>query len=101
MKPRLKSCPFCGYPGKLVTWFCHGSEPLYQVNCQNKFCPIQPSTNYKSDEDLVVAEWNNRQPRRNICQTCSNGAWDMPQCNDCNADNGFQWYVKEKADAQV
>lgn len=30
------------------------------------------------------------------CSTCENSGWDMPQCKECTAENGFKWY-KEKA----
>ena len=101
MKPRLKVCPFCGELGKLVTWYIPNAEPLYQVNCDNKHCQIKPATEFKPNEEAVVSEWNNRRQRRSLCKTCSNREWDMPQCKDCNSDNGFQWYAKEKTDAQV
>lgn len=26
------------------------------------------------------------------CDTCDNNGWDMPQCRECNGQNGHKWY---------
>ena len=53
-----------------------------------KFCP---GCGAKMDGKECV-------PRK--CGTCSNDGWDMPQCRECNEENGFKWY-KRKMDAEV
>ena len=59
--PKLKPCPFCGHAGTLISW--HRPimpEVMYQVQCCNEECKIQPMTDYHVDESVVVAEWNRR-----------------------------------------
>lgn len=35
-------------------------------------------------------EWRGVPPKQ--CETCTNNGWDMPQCKECNAENGYKWY---------
>lgn len=35
-------------------------EVMYQVQCRNEECKIQPMTDYHVDESVAVAEWNRR-----------------------------------------
>ena len=57
-------------------------------NCNMTYCP---NCGAKMDGKECV-------PRK--CGTCSNDGWDMPQCRECNEENGFKWY-KRKMDAKV
>lgn len=59
--PELKPCPFCGQAGYLFTWH-RTSKPeiMYQVQCCNEECKIQPMTDFHVDESVAVAEWNRR-----------------------------------------
>ena len=59
-KTELKPCPFCG--GKAWKTTCRNAElkPMYQISCPNEECNIQPYTNYSTDEETLVKEWNRR-----------------------------------------
>ncbi len=33
-----------------------------------------------------------------ICQNCGNYGWDMPQCRECNSENGFKYFERKYND---
>lgn len=72
----LMECSVC------KTWIFHDFDYV------SRYCP---HCGAKMDGKECV-------PRK--CGTCSNDGWDMPQCRECNEENGFKWY-KRKMDAEV
>ena len=33
-----------------------------------------------------------------ICSHCGNYGWDMPQCRDCNSENGYKYFERKYND---
>ena len=33
-----------------------------------------------------------------ICMDCGNYGWDMPQCRECNAENGYKYFTRKYND---
>lgn len=33
-----------------------------------------------------------------ICGHCGNYGWDMPQCRDCNSENGYKYFTRKYND---
>lgn len=56
-------CPFCGAepkgPGFIEPSIYHRGTERYAICCLNTLCPIQPSVEDNSRED-VLARWNTR-----------------------------------------
>ena len=56
----LKPCPFCGSKAWRTVWYNAALKPMYKISCPNEACGIQPFTDYVTDEEVVVKEWNRR-----------------------------------------
>lgn len=56
----LKPCPFCGERPNVITWFRPDKPAMYQIQCENQFCEIQPMTFYHTNKAVVVRKWNRR-----------------------------------------
>lgn len=65
------------------TGFCNKlTEPI----CITYFMPVESSDRNK----------NLYYVHENKCPSCENNGWDMPQCRECNPENGFKWYTKRR-----
>ena len=29
------------------------------------------------------------------CTNCVNFGWSMPQCKECNKENGYKWFIRK------
>lgn len=58
--PELKPCPFCGSRPTVNTWGNPNGKVMYQVLCDSAACAIQPMTDYHTNEESIVREWNRR-----------------------------------------
>ena len=48
----------------------------------------------KLDSDPTV----NTRSAFEICTNCGNDGWDMPQCRDCNSENGYKYFKRKYND---
>jgi Lar family restriction alleviation protein len=56
----LKPCPFCGGEAWKTVWRNAELKTMYKISCLNEECNIQPFTDYVTDEETVVKDWNRR-----------------------------------------
>lgn len=56
----LKPCPFCGGKACKTTIFNSNKKTYYQISCPDEDCSIQPFTDYRTEEEVVIQEWNRR-----------------------------------------
>ena len=60
-KEHLKKCPFCGFQGyiKTVPNIDEDKEELFMTFCPNSDCPVQPSVEGETVDEVYKA-WNTR-----------------------------------------
>lgn len=70
---------------QLKSFGCYGCKHF--MTAHGKICalPIE-----KRKPSFECWEWRGVPPKQ--CETCTNNGWDMPQCKECNAENGYKWY---------
>lgn len=63
-------------------------EPYVSLDIIKEMIDRFPKDNVDNNEAMI-----NTRNAFEFCQDCSNYGWDMPQCRECNSENGYKYFT--------